>query len=475
MTTFRDLNLASEIIEATTDMGFEEPTPIQTKTIPLALEGKDLIGRAQTGTGKTAAFGIPIVDKCDPTVNHIQAIVITPTRELAIQVAEELNKIGHNKGIKSLPIYGGQDIERQIRALKKGVQVVIGTPGRLMDHMRRRTIRLQQLKMVVLDEADEMLNMGFREDIEEILEQVPEQRQTLLFSATIPPHIKNLARKFMHNPETININPSEVTVRNITQQYIEIPESKKLDVLCRFLDIYNSEMTMIFSRTKKRVDEISEALTKRGYSAEGIHGDLTQGQRDHVMRKFKSGSVEILVATDVAGRGLDISGVTHVYNFDIPQDPESYVHRIGRTGRAGETGVSTTFVTPREIGHLRVIEELTKQKITRKPVPTVSEAFEGLQRMVVESLLVAVEKGDNQEYEALAKSLLEEHDSVTLLSTALKMLTKEPVDAPAVELSSAPPIKVREENKNRSKKRNYSDKKTNHHKKYNKKGRAKTR
>jgi ATP-dependent RNA helicase DeaD len=331
---FSALRLSQPIMQAINSMGFEEPTPIQAASIPIALMGRDLIGQAQTGTGKTAAYGIPAIHLSDSKQDFIQGLVITPTRELAIQVAEELNRIGQYKQIKSLPIYGGQEIERQIRALRKRPQIIVGTPGRLLDHLRRKTIRLEQVKLVVLDEADEMLNMGFIEDIEAIWQQTPDDRQNLLFSATIPVHIQRLAARFMRNPEIIQIAPREVTVANIEQEYIETPEKEKLDVLCRLLDIQNPEMSIVFGRTRRRVDELAEALSERGYSAEGIHGDLSQNRRDAIMKKFRSGEIEVLVASDVAARGLDISGITHIYNFDIPQDPESYVHRIGRTGRA---------------------------------------------------------------------------------------------------------------------------------------------
>jgi len=441
--TFDQMNLPQLIQQALANMGFEEATPIQEQTVPLALLGRDLIGRAQTGTGKTAAYGIPLVDRCEIDFEQIQGIVITPTRELAIQVAEELNRIGHFKGIHSLPIYGGQEIDRQIKSLKKKPHIIVCTPGRLMDHMRRRTIRLQQVKMVVLDEADEMLNMGFKEDIEEILKQIPQESQKLLFSATMPLRIQVLAREFMKNPEMIHIAPQEVTVANTVQQYIETTEKQKLDVLCRLLDIQNPELAIVFGRTKRRVDEIAEALSGRGYSAEGLHGDLNQNNRDTVMRKFKAGDIEILVATDVAARGLDITGVTHIYNFDIPQDAESYVHRIGRTGRAGEDGLAMSLVTPREINHLKNIEAVVRHKIIRQPVPTLSEAFAGLQQVVVDSLLEVIGREDTKEYRILAESLLDEHDSVTLLSAALKMLTREPLNGPLKELSDAPPMHIK--------------------------------
>lgn len=443
MTSFNELNIDPVIITALGNMGFEEPTPIQEMTIPIAIMGRDVIGRAQTGTGKTAAYGIPLVDGCEQDLEQVQGLVIVPTRELAMQVAEELNKIGSQKKIRSLPIYGGQDIDRQIRALKNRPQILVGTPGRLMDHLRRRTIRLNQIKILVLDEADEMLNMGFKEDIEEILKQAPEERQNLLFCATMPLHIQNLAREFFNNPEMVHIDPRVVTVLNTEQQYIEVPERQKLDVLCRLLDIQNPELAIVFGRTKRRVDEIAEALIKRGYLADGIHGDLSQSQRDMVMRKFKNGTNDILVATDVAARGLDISGVTHIYNFDIPQDAEGYIHRIGRTGRAGETGLAITFVTSREIGHLKYIEELIKHKIIRKPMPTSNDALAGLQQIVVNNLLGAAYKEDIQAYKTLAEGLLEEHDSVTMLAAALKIMTREPEEKPLPVLTEAPPIHLR--------------------------------
>jgi ATP-dependent RNA helicase DeaD len=436
---FDELGLDERTIRSVSNMGFEEVTPIQEKTIPLAMQGKDLIGQAQTGTGKTAAFGIPLIEKGQQDPERPQGLVLAPTRELAVQVAEELNKIGHIKGIRTLPIYGGQEITRQIMALKKRPNIIVATPGRLMDHMRRKTIRLNDVQTVVLDEADEMLNMGFLEDIEVILQELPEERQTLLFSATMPRQIQNLAQRFMKEPEIIRIESKEVTMPSIEQNYIEVPEKQKFDVLCRLMDMNPTELVIVFGRTKRRVDELSEALSKRGYSAEGIHGDLTQNKRDSVLRKFKEGSIEVLVATDVAARGLDISGVTHVYNFDIPQDPESYVHRIGRTGRAGKTGIAVTFVTPREIGHLRLIEQVTKKRMERKPIPSMIEAFKGQQQIAVEKLLQVAE-GDIQKYRGIAEDLLQETDSVTLISAALKLLTKEP-DPNAIELTGEPPLR----------------------------------
>lgn len=442
MQTFNDFGLTEPVLRALNNMGFEEATPIQQQAIPVALQGRDLIGQAHTGTGKTAAFGVPMVEFLDAGREQIQGAVLTPTRELAVQVAEELNKIGYHKGIRTLPIYGGQDINRQIRALKNRPHIIVATPGRLMDHMRRKTIRLNQVRVTVLDEADEMLNMGFIEDIEAILKDVPEERQTMLFSATMPGPIQALAHRFMTDPEVIRTAARQVTVPSIEQSYIEVEERQKFDVLCRLLDIQSPDRAIVFGRTKRRVDELFEALNKRGYSAEGIHGDMPQSRRDQVMRKFKEGITDVLVATDVAARGLDISGVTHIYNFDIPQDPEWYVHRIGRTGRAGQSGLAITLVTPREIRHLRVIEQMTRGKITRKPVPTIKEAFEGQQRLAMDMLLHAVEKGDIERYRGLAEDLLNEVDSVTLVAAALKVLTKESDRTPVV-LTEERPLAVK--------------------------------
>ncbi|MDP3058320.1 MAG: DEAD/DEAH box helicase, partial [bacterium] len=415
-------------------------TPIQEKALPIALAGRDLIGQAQTGTGKTAAFGIPMIEKINQDMAQVQGLVIAPTRELAIQVAEELNRIGQFKGVRALPIYGGQDIVRQIMALKLRPHIIVATPGRLMDHMRRKTVRMPGVKVVVLDEADEMLNMGFIEDIENILQEVPTDRQTLLFSATMPKPIQLLAQRFMREPELVTIDTKELTVANVEQYYIEVNEGQKFDCLCRLIDLETPSSAIVFGRTKRRVDELSEALLKRGYAAEGIHGDLTQGRRDQVMRKFRDGMSEILVATDVAARGLDISGVTHIYNFDIPQDPESYVHRIGRTGRAGKSGIAITFISFREMEHLRMIERLTNRKIHRKPIPTTTEALEGQRRTTIERLQGVIEEGNLEKFTLSAESLLEKIDSVTLVAAALKLLTKE-TDVAPITLTEEKPLR----------------------------------
>lgn len=440
--TFSDFSLSSQLEKSLSQMGFEEPTPIQAQAIPLALQGKDIIGQAQTGTGKTTAFGVPLIERATVEAAGIQGLVLAPTRELAVQVAEELNRIGQFKGIKTLPIYGGQDINRQIRGLKNRPHIIAATPGRLLDHIERRTIRLQNIHTVILDEADEMLNMGFIEDIEKILSGIPEEHQTLLFSATMPRRIKALAEKFMKNPELVTVKAKEMTVKNIDQHYLEVQEKQKFDVLCSLLDIQSPELAIVFGRTKKRVDELVEGLIKRGYSAEGIHGDIAQAKRDQVIRRFKEQTIDIMVATDVAARGLDISGVSHVYNFDIPQDPESYVHRIGRTGRAGNKGLAVTLVTPREIDHLRVIEGVTKKRIERKPIPSFRDVLAGNQQATITRIMKIIEAGEFAEYKHVAENLLEETDSVTLLAASLKLLTKEP-DSTPVSLTAVEPLRVK--------------------------------
>jgi ATP-dependent RNA helicase DeaD len=440
--TFAEFGLEPKVLQAVTEMGFEESTPIQAKAIPIAMKGADLIGQAQTGTGKTAAFGIPLISKIPPEEDRIVALVMTPTRELAIQVADELGKLARYKGIRTLPIYGGQDIGRQIRALKKKPQIIIGTPGRLLDHINRKTIRLDDVKTVVLDEADEMLDMGFMEDITTILGLVPEERQTMLFSATMPPNIQKLAQQFLRNPEHISVIPKNITAPSIEQTYIEVHEREKFEALSRLLDMESPDLAIVFGRTKRRVDELSEALQKRGYSADGLHGDLSQNQRDTVMRKFRDGSIDVLVATDVAARGLDVSGVTHVINFDLPQDPESYVHRIGRTGRAGKEGIAYTFVTPREIDHLHFIERVTRQRIARRPLPSLAEAIEGKQRVTAERLIEIIQQDDFVEYKGIAIQLLEQYDSVHLVAAAMKLLTGEKKDV-EIELTPEDPIRAK--------------------------------
>lgn len=371
---FDDLELDAAILRAVKEMGFEEATAIQSQAIPVALAGQDVIGQAQTGTGKTAAFGIPVLQKIDPKIKKPQAIILCPTRELAIQVAEEMRKLAKFlHGVKVLPIYGGQEIVKQIRSLKSGVQVIIGTPGRVMDHMRRKTVKLDYVHTVTLDEADEMLNMGFLEDMETILSQLPEERQTLLFSATMSKEILQIAEKYQNDAVSVKVVKKELTVPNIEQYYYEVRPKNKEEVLSRLLDLYAPKLSLVFCNTKKQVDELVTALQGRGYFADGLHGDLKQAQRDHVMNNFKNGKTDILVATDVAARGIDIEGVEAVFNYDIPQDEEYYVHRIGRTGRAGRVGKSFSFVVGKEIYKLKDIERYCKTKLKLQPIPSAND------------------------------------------------------------------------------------------------------
>ncbi|KJS19723.1 MAG: DEAD/DEAH box helicase [Clostridiaceae bacterium BRH_c20a] len=421
MLTFKELNLDSRILRAVEEMGFEQATPIQEQAIPVALQGKDMIGQAQTGTGKTAAFAIPFLERIRDG-QDIQVLVLTPTRELCIQIAEEVGKVGKYMQVKALPIYGGQEISRQIRGLKNRPQIIIATPGRLMDHMERRTIKLSNLKVIVLDEADEMLNMGFLEDIEKILASCNSDRQTLMFSATIKPEIEKIANKFMKEPVLVRVKNQELTVSAIEQHFYEVPERQKLDALCSILDIQSPELALIFGRTKRRVDELADALQKRGYQAEGIHGDLSQRQRDAVMAKFRGSQIDILVATDVAARGLDISGVTHVYNFDIPMDVDGYVHRVGRTGRAGQSGLAVTFVEPREFGQLRNIERTINKRLKRQQLPSLADVRKEKQKLAASKVMAIIEDGKFGEYKYAAEQLINEYDSLTVISAALKLI-----------------------------------------------------
>lgn len=418
---FGDLELDPRIVDGLVDMGFEEPTPIQQLAVPLILSGHDIIGQAQTGTGKTAAFGIPLIQSLDFRKREVQAIIITPTRELAIQVGEEITKIGRHRRIRVLPIYGGQSIERQFRSLRQGVQVVVGTPGRLLDHLRRQTLKLDQVSLVILDEADEMLDMGFIEDIEDILRHTPSQRQTLLFSATMPDEITKLAHQYMKEPKYVTVSKANLTVPQIEQVYYEAPEKSKLEALCRLLDITDIAQGIVFCRTKRGVDELVAGLQARGYTAVSLHGDLSQQQRNTVMRQFRSGEVELLVATDVAARGLDIEGVSHVINYDIPQDPEFYVHRIGRTGRAGRSGVAITIISPREYRQLRLIENITKSKIRRERLPSIADVAERQREGIKDRLLHIIDEGKLGYYRSIVSALADEHDPIDVAAAALKL------------------------------------------------------
>ena len=419
---FEDMNISNEICRAVLDMGFEEATPIQSQAIPVILEGKDIIGQSQTGTGKTAAFGIPLLERINPEDRRLQALILCPTRELAIQVSEEVRKLlKYKDNHRVLPIYGGQPIDRQIAALRKGTQVVIGTPGRVMDHMRRRTIKAETVQMMVLDEADEMLDMGFREDIETILVKIPEEHQTLLFSATLSPEILDITKRFQKNPEFIKIVRKELTVPNIEHYYFDVKEKTKLDALCRIIDVYDPKLAMVFCNTKKRVDDLVEMLQGRGYFAEGLHGDLKQAQRDKVMQKFRNGTIEILVATDVAARGIDVDDIDVVFNYDVPQDEEYYVHRIGRTGRAGKAGKAFTFCVGKEIYKLRDIMRYTKTKIQQQKLPTLSDVEEMKTNIYLEKIKGIIEEGHLTKYIHLVDRLMEEdYTSIDIAAALLK-------------------------------------------------------
>jgi len=422
MTTqkFEEMNLSPEILRAVADMGFEEATPIQSRSIDFIMNGRDVLGQSQTGTGKTAAFGIPCLEKIDVEDKKLQAVILSPTRELAIQISEEFRKLlKYKTGIRVLPIYGGQPIDRQIMAIKKGVQVVIGTPGRVMDHMRRHTLKMDGVKMVVLDEADEMLDMGFREDIELILDKMPEERQTILFSATMPQDILELTNEYLKNPEHIRVVRKEMTVPSIEQAYFEVKEKTKLEALCRLIDVLDPALSLVFCNTKKKVDELTEQLQGRGYFAEGLHGDLKQNQRDLVMKKFRNRTMEILVATDVAARGIDVDDIDVVFNYDLPQDEEYYIHRIGRTARAGKSGKAYSFVVGKEIYKLRDIMQYTKVKIKREKLPTLSDVEEIKSKAFMDKVKTVMDEGGLAKYVNMLEGVLDEDYNTLDIAAAL--------------------------------------------------------
>ena len=425
---FEDLELDAKIMRAITDMGFEAASPIQGQAIPLELQGLDIIGQAQTGTGKTAAFGIPLLQKIDPKNKKQQAIILCPTRELAIQVSEEIRRLAkYMHGVKVLPIYGGQEIGRQIRSLKDGVQVIIGTPGRVMDHMRRKTVKMDQIHTVVLDEADEMLNMGFLEDMETILSALPEERQTLMFSATMPQAIQRIAANFQKDPQIVRVVKKELTVPKVTQYYYEVKPKNKLEVMCRLLDLYDPKLSVVFCNTKKQVDELVQGLQGRGYFAEGLHGDLKQEQRDRVMRAFRTGRTDILVATDVAARGIDVDDVEAVFNYDVPQDDEYYVHRIGRTGRAGREGKAFNLVVGKEVYKLREIQRYCKTRIIPQAIPSLDDVTSIKADKILDQVGEVLQDSDlSKVIDIVEKRVLEEdYTTLDLAAALLKMMMGE--------------------------------------------------
>ena len=441
---FNEFKLSAELLTEIDKAGFVEASPIQEQTIPLALEGKDVIGQAQTGTGKTAAFGLPTLEKIRTEEATIQALVIAPTRELAVQSQEELFRFGRSKGVKVRSVYGGSSIEKQIKALKSGAHIVVGTPGRLLDLIKRKALKLQDVETLILDEADEMLNMGFLEDIEAIISRVPESRQTLLFSATMPEAIKRIGVQFMKDPEHVKIAAKELTTELVDQYYIRVKEQEKFDTMTRLMDVEQPELSIVFGRTKRRVDELTRGLKIRGFRAEGIHGDLDQNKRLRVLRDFKNGNLDVLVATDVAARGLDISGVSHVYNYDIPQDPESYVHRIGRTGRAGQTGQSITFVAPNEMGYLQIIENLTKKRMKGLKPATAEDAFYAKKQVALKKIeRDFADETIRENFEKFAKDarkLAAEFSPEELAMYILSLTVQDPDSLPEVEIAREKPL-----------------------------------
>lgn len=417
---FRDLNLSERTLEALKEKGYEYPTPIQAQAIPYGLQGIDFIGQSQTGTGKTMAFSIPIVEKIDTHKKKIQALILCPTRELAVQVSGEINLLCRRMGVKSMAVYGGESIEKQIRELKKENHIVVGTPGRILDHIRRRTIKLDDVRFAVLDEADEMLDMGFVEDIESILEMTREDRQTMLFSATMPQEIRALAQQYLKEPQFIKVKAKQVTVDKIRQYYVRVRNTDKPEVLSRLIVMEMARKSIVFCNTKKMVDELALEMQKRGYAVEGLHGDLKQQKRDLVMSQFKRGYIDILIATDVAARGLDIDDVDIVFNYDLPLDEEQYVHRIGRTGRAGRDGKAYSFVYGREMDRLRAIERYSKSTVEEKKIPR----YKDIQDLIIRNYILDVNTreitSDLTIYYNIVKQIKEFMNVETFLALVLK-------------------------------------------------------
>ncbi|AYV56203.1 DEAD/DEAH box helicase [Leptospira kmetyi] len=421
---FNELNLSTEIQNAIAEMGFEEASPIQSEAIPVILKGKDIIGHAQTGTGKTAAFAIPTIELLEVESKHLQALILCPTRELVIQVSEQFRKLMKYKGnFEVVPVYGGQEIDRQLRALRKNPQIVIATPGRMMDHMRRGSIRLEDIKIVILDEADEMLDMGFREDMEFILKDTPADRQTIMFSATMTDDILTLMKRFQKNPQIIDVTHQKLSAPKIEQIYYEIQENAKGEALARLIEYRNVKLALVFCNTKAQVDTVVELLKSRGYFAEALHGDLNQKQRDKVMNGFRNGSIEILVATDVAGRGIDVNNVEAVFNYDLPRDGEDYVHRIGRTGRAGKKGIAFSFIVGKQIYNLKKIERINGIKIELGKIPTLDDLEETKIHSYTEKVRSIVDAGHIGNYVNQVEKLMGDDYTALDIAAALFKMT----------------------------------------------------
>jgi ATP-dependent RNA helicase DeaD len=420
-TTFGSLGLSDDVTATLTELGYEEPTPVQIEAVPALLAGRDVLGSAATGTGKTAAFALPLVERIDSSEKKVQALVLAPTRELAVQVAEAIHKYGKRRGISVLPIYGGQAIDRQLAGLRRGVNVVVGTPGRVLDHIRRRSLNLSGVRYVVLDEADEMLDMGFIDDIETILGETPEDRQTALFSATFPHRLRQLAEKHMREPERVAVKQEALETPLVRQVAYIVPRPHKLEALGRILDLEAPTSAIIFCRTRTEVDELAEALAGRGYRPEALHGGLNQQQRDRVMNKYREGVADLLVATDVAARGLDVDHVSHVINYDIPQTPDVYVHRIGRTGRAGREGTAITLVQPREHSLLKNIERVVRQRIEPARLPTIADLRARRVELFRAALRETLLEDGFAQYRSAVESLAEEFDILDIAAAAAKL------------------------------------------------------
>jgi ATP-dependent RNA helicase DeaD len=421
MATFESLGLSDKTLKILERKGFEEPTPIQEKTIPAILEGeKDIVGQAQTGTGKTAAFGLPIIELIPEKSKAVQALVLTPTRELAIQVAEEINSLKGKKKLSIVPIYGGQSIELQLRSLRKGIDIVVGTPGRILDHLRRRTLKLQNISFLVLDEADEMLNMGFLEDVREIMDNTGPEKRTMLFSATMPREILQIAKKYMGEYDVMKVTKGQLTVSLTDQIYFEVSSADRFEALCRIIDIEEEFYGLVFCRTKIDVDTIANRLIERGYDADALHGDMSQGQREKILNKFKKHLLNVLVATDVAARGIDVQDLTHVINYSLPQDPESYVHRIGRTGRAGKEGNAITFITPSEYRKLQFIRTKAKTDIRKAKLPRVKDVIQMKKRRIRNDLESIVGSQPRREYMTMSGELLDTYAPEDIVAALLQ-------------------------------------------------------
>ncbi len=422
MTTklFSELGLSPEILKAIDKLGFEQASPIQAEAIPVLMGGRDVVGQSQTGSGKTAAFGIPAIEKTDPQVKAVQVLILCPTRELAMQVSEEIHKLSlFKRGIHALPIYGGQSYERQFDGLRHGAQIVIGTPGRVMDHMRRGSLRLDKIKMVILDEADVMLDMGFRDDIETILKGAPVERQTVFFSATMPRPIQDLIRKYSRDPQNVRIEQKELTVPTVEQVYYEVDRRFKVELLTRLIDLHDLRLGIIFCNTKRMVDDLVDHLNAQGYSADRLHGDMNQAMRDRVMNKFRKSGLEFLVATDVAARGIDVENVQVVFNYDLPYDVEDYLHRIGRTGRAGRSGRAISFASGREVFQIQHIERFIRVKMRRGKAPTAVEVEEARAGLVIDKVRATLKSGEYKRQDHLIERLLEEGFASTDIASAL--------------------------------------------------------